>query len=998
MYSSEDKDDIPYESLPTTLPHPQRQQQFPTERRDKEEDCVCGSTTTSSQRNMTTTTTTTPPCRKYGDIISAITFLLLGSTQLAPEVLQYHSWQSYTVATTHATAVVVGFVSWFQTQSSNAHTWTVYTTVAGVAVHVSMTTLNVPRYVDSQVLEVFSWLLVMLNANIDLPHSTSLWLGVGLVLTGCFVAMFGVPANVYLNRSLTIQVLLGAMAVHCSLHWYLLQKQQQKRQKQLQPQDHSTLQKQEQQHQSKSNSSHSTCTLQQPQPQQQRAHLHHHHDSEVLTIHAARVVLAGVFLYNLLADVAAIHAQAQRVHGKQDSVGASIAALAVKSCFVFAVGLVAVGAFRQNIDEKEKLELLVQERTSQLQQRDNKLHMFGLALQGSETAIAITDAKQSIVWSNPALATLAGRDESQLHRQSILHVLSLSVRDQERFRQAFENVHVSQSPITTQRITLEVMDSTTVINVEVSSLYMHNNNNNTNDVQRGPRFVVSLKDVTEAEALKRAQQMAERDAMMAKVMKGSMETLTHELRTPLQGILGMTSLLVADTSLDLPMAAKDSLDIIMASSGLLLVLINNLLDVRKCDVGMMDEFELTPTRSIDPIRDSVVFCRPLAKISGVSMAIDCDNDDGRVESSIVLANELRLQQVIINLISNAIKYAPRGSTIHIEASTSTLGQAQDMARQALTSGPVMAPSSSSSSSDIANDDDPVLLVTVRDAGPGIAPGQETRLFRKFAQLDSRPSSISLVNQNQDGKNKNNKNNNQPMMPVGQPGGTGLGLNLCLQFVQLMKGNIWVSNNPNGTPGAAFSFFLPLAKDADGAALMRPSSASQLDEMVSADPTTSRPYPTAGPSTSPPPTTKTIFDDTNRHAGLRILVVDDILINRRVLGRMLQKIGVVHVTMAESGEEALVHLSSDRGKKSGEDDGFDFVITDLQMPGGMSGLELSEEIRRMMFEAKDRPIVVGLTADTSPDLYGRCIESGMTDVFHKPITITELKEALMRWKQ
>lgn len=112
---------------------------------------------------------------------------------------------------------------------------------------------------------------------------------------------------------------------------------------------------------------------------------------------------------------------------------------------------------------------------------------------------------------------------------------------------------------------------------------------------------------------------------------------------------------------------------------------------------------------------------------------------------------------------------------------------------------------------------------------------------------------------------------------------------------------------------------------------------------------------------------------------RILIVDDTLINRRVLERMLIRIGVSQVTAVESGTLALQHL--DRN-----DDNFNLVITDLQMPNDMSGTELSAAIRK-----REGPLVIGLTADTSSEVDKSCRESGMVDVLHKPITVTELHD-------
>jgi signal transduction histidine kinase len=94
------------------------------------------------------------------------------------------------------------------------------------------------------------------------------------------------------------------------------------------------------------------------------------------------------------------------------------------------------------------------------------------------------------------------------------------------------------------------------------------------------RFLVVFKNITSGRARELAEQKAHDKAMMAKAMGDAMVTLTHELRTPLQGIMGVTSLLLQQAT-DLNHDMLESLKLIMASSSLLLNLINNLLDIKK---------------------------------------------------------------------------------------------------------------------------------------------------------------------------------------------------------------------------------------------------------------------------------------------------------------------------------------------------------------------------------------------------------------------------------
>ena len=112
------------------------------------------------------------------------------------------------------------------------------------------------------------------------------------------------------------------------------------------------------------------------------------------------------------------------------------------------------------------------------------------------------------------------------------------------------------------------------------------------------------------------------------------------------------------------------------------------------------------------------------------------------------------------------------------------------------------------------------------------------------------------------------------------------------------------------------------------------------------------------------------------------MAEDVLINRKVIGRMVKQVGVLDIVTANSGENAFREFS--------ENGPFDLVITDLQMPG-MSGTELCKAIMLDKPCASSRlPIVVGLTADTSVRVAENCRASGMSTVLCKPISVIEVQ--------
>lgn len=288
-------------------------------------------------------------------------------------------------------------------------------------------------------------------------------------------------------------------------------------------------------------------------------------------------------------------------------------------------------------------------------------------------------------------------------------------------------------------------------------------------------------------------------------------------------------------------------------------------------------------------------------------------------------------QVIINLISNAIKYTAGGGTIQVTCSSRSQRQVDKIMDSALAAGERQPPEQTE------NKNAKVVVVSVIDSGPGIAPGQEQRLFSKFAMLNSKVR------------------NHPSQSTVGQPTGTGLGLNLCQKFVHLMNGNIWVFNNDSGT-GSTFSFYLPMVVDDESLRTSKPQ------------------VPLANTHRTDSGCT---LPSSRDH---RVLLVDDMLINRKVFARMLKRIGVRATKAVDSGHAALKALREDE---------YDLVISDIIMPE-MDGFELSEAIQKSK-DLKKKPVVVGLTADTSERVEVQCRNAGMVDVLHKPLTVDEMTD-------
>lgn len=591
--------------------------------------------------------------------------------------------------------------------------------------------------------------------------------------------------------------------------------------------------------------------------------------------------------------------------------------------FLTFVGMAATGTFEDEKLQKERLEKLVQKRTQ-------TLHMVNLALQASETAIAITENSGCIIWVNSAFEHLSGENGASLLGVCLKNVIYNL--DSSRKENKYLLMESYDNPSEVSEKDFKIGKSAFHLEATPFSSESYRKD----EPVQNDRFLMVFKDITAMRERDIAEKKAQQEAMLAKAMSESMVTLTHELRTPLQGIMGVTSLLLQQAG-DLTKDVVDSLKLIMASSTLLLNLINNLLDVKKENAKKMDNFPLSPISASEQIQDAVGFCQPLAFISNVKLVTDIRTD----ANPIVNSNALRLQQVLINLVSNAIKYTRRESEIRIQIRSTSLGETKRMMKKAL--------AASHNANQINDDKTPVLIFSVSDCGPGIAPDQASRLFEQYAQLKARPMRTLGSN------------------TVGQPSGTGVGLHLCRLFVNRMNGQIWATNNSRGSDGSTFSFYLPLVSG--------DASISVLDV----------PRPKKAPDLRTKSSTHNLGirgkkeDKKSPVLNYRVLFVDDILINRKVIGRMIKKVGISKSTTVDSGENALEELARNH---------YDLVITDLQMPG-MSGTELSAAIRDKNTFSSTPPIVVGLTA--SGDDATQCIESGMADLLYKPITVSEMKE-------
>ena len=512
----------------------------------------------------------------------------------------------------------------------------------------------------------------------------------------------------------------------------------------------------------------------------------------------------------------------------------------------------------------------------------------------------------------------------------------------------------------------------------------------------------------------------------ARAKAAFLANMSHEIRTPMNAIVGMTRLALQTT--DLPPLQRGYLDKAMAASEHLLQLINDILDYSKIDAGGMT-LEQAPLQIEEVVGHALAMVRQRAQDKGLELLCDFRDPTLLAERGHLRGDALRLQQVLVNLLGNAVKFTEAGQ-VSIELDTAV--RPGDGGKE-------------------------VLVLAVRDTGIGMNAEQRSKLFREFSQADA---SITR-----------------------RYGGTGLGLAITQRLVELMGGTIDVQSTPGA--GSCFTVQVPLVQlpgapppvedasarlrvlvvedrvetraavmsmlqrmgvgssggvrgaadgkqawaklavglggqpydlllldwvlpDVDGGELLqrvqaqypamrvvvmtafgspglagRLASAAvrMLDKPVL--PQDLRPLLLAGP-VAPPAVAASRHGDLG---AMRVLLVEDNALNREVAAGLLQPLGV-QVEVAHNGLQALERL------KSLPDGAIDVVLMDLQMPV-MDGYEATARLRDD--ERFQSLPIVAMTANAMSGERERCLALGMHGYITKPFAPEQLYAELVRWR-
>ena len=520
--------------------------------------------------------------------------------------------------------------------------------------------------------------------------------------------------------------------------------------------------------------------------------------------------------------------------------------------------------------------------------------------------------------------------------------------------------------------------------------------------------------------------------------------ISHELLTPMNAVLGMTSLLQATP---LNYQQQEFVATIHQSGGILLQMINDILDFSKLEAGQLQlahqSFDLRQC-----IEESLDMVAVNAALKGIDLAYQIETPT----STHILGDYARLRQILVNLLANAVKFTEQGEIL-VSVSSVDLGHWSLESNQ-------------TNSGSIPSQRYEEIQFSIRDTGIGIPEAKINQLFRSFSQLDS--------------------------SNVREYGGMGLGLAICKRLIQRMNGRLWVESQLG--VGSTFSFTITfgvldnpsdslnqwqpalqgkrllivdphqfsreilrqqterwgmivtaaikgiealqliqqghefdvafvnmLMPQIDGLSLARlihqdkylphlkivimsamdcPVKLPDIDWFICLTKPIKLtqvyqvmmdlfvPLPTINPPNKPPDE-KAQPDKLADRLPLRILLAEDNVVNQKVALRILRTLGY-QADVAKNGLEAIAAL---------EEKPYDLVLMDVQMPK-MDGLEATRQICYQWAEGnthnyatKKKPWIVAITAGGTNAERTKCLEAGMDDYLKKPINIDLLQTVL-----
>jgi len=690
------------------------------------------------------------------------------------------------------------------------------------------------------------------------------------------------------------------------------------------------------------------------------------------------------------------------------------------------------------------VEARVHQRTMELQREQLELRLAQRALSASETKFrTMAESTPVVVWECNAMGqtTYINARWWQLTGQESLVALGegwmnvVHPEDAEATRASFKQAVEAQQAYRGEYRLRDAQGNWRWV-IDVGSPHFDSAGNYMGHIGN----VTDITELKQAEAhmAKHAREMEQKnielDNALAKANDATrlksefLANMSHEIRTPMNGVIGMTGLMLQT---ELTAEQREFAEIIRTSGEALLCIINDILDFSKIEAGKMT-LEMTDFELPDAIHEVAELLALNAQTKGLDLLVRMDANLPRV----VVGDPGRVRQVLLNLVSNAVKFTQKG---HVMVEVSTLSIGPKHAR---------------------------LRFAIQDTGIGIPADKLPLMFQKFSQADA-----SMTR---------------------HFGGTGLGLAICKQLVELMGGRIGVSSELG--QGSTFWFEIEMAVTGDVIPEMCGNLPAGLRVLVVDDDPTSRrvhaelcrglaldvdtaesgmealrmlrdaagqgrPYMVGlfdmrmpimdgsqlaravkkdadlcnmrlvivsahvrpeevtlpvgtidamlnkplradtlsntlraivariergvGTTTSVKPTSSsTRLEKTG--TSNRVLVVEDNAVNQKLATKVLERLGC-SVDVAANGREAVQMIRAIP---------YDLVFMDCQMPE-MDGYEATSQVRALE-DATHRLPIVAMTANAMQGDREKCLAAGMDDYIAKPINLDEVKNTLHRW--